>query len=130
MPVFTLVSDVERVIENLRTQYGDFRLVMLYNSDTLESDLGWNLIASAPWTDRMGIGGATRVIARALNQGLGLENQRVISRITVLKTDDPFVRDMTEFHPLTPGNRERITQVSAGQITEGSGFLLYSQLVA
>jgi hypothetical protein len=129
MPIFTLVSDVEKIVETLRAQYGEFALAMLYNNE-LEAESSWNLIVSAPWTDGMGVGEATRTIARALNQGLGLENQRAISRITVLKTSDPFVRDMTRFYPARPGARIPIQQVTAGPISEGSGFILYSQMVA
>jgi len=129
MYIFTLVSDVEKVVETLRAQYGEFTLAMLYNNE-LEAESSWNLIISAPWTDSLGVAEATRTVARALNQGLGLENQRAISRITVLKTSDPFVRDMTRLYPATPGVRIPIQQVMAGPVSEGSGFILYSQMVA
>ncbi len=125
MYIFTLVTDVERVIENLQRQRGDFTLAMLYNT-TLEAESGWNLIVSAPWTDGMRIGEATRLVADALNRGLGLENQRAISRITVLRTSDPFVRDMTTLYP---GTRIPLSQVTAGQLS-GSGFVFYSRRVA
>jgi hypothetical protein len=78
------------VIEELRKR-GEFTLAMLYNS-ALDAQSSWNLIVSAPWADEMGVADATRLIAGALNESLGLENQRAISRITVLKTSDPFVR--------------------------------------
>lgn len=100
---------------------------MLYNN-SLESDSSWNLIVSALWADQMGVGEATRVIAGALNRELEEESQRAISRITVLKTSDPFVRDMTNLYPVT-GHAIPIGQVTAGQITEGSGFVLVSQKV-
>jgi hypothetical protein len=129
MYIFTLVTDVEKVVESLRAKHGEFALAILYN-DALEASSGWNLIVAAPWTDRMGVAEATRIIAHALNQGLGLENQRAISRITVLKTSDPFVRDMIGLYPVTPGARMPIRQLTAGQVNEGSGFILYSQKVA
>jgi hypothetical protein len=34
MPVFTLVTDVEKVVESLRAQYGEFVFAMLYNALT------------------------------------------------------------------------------------------------
>jgi hypothetical protein len=126
MYIFTLVDDVQKVIEALRAERGEFSLAMLYN-DTLEADSSWNLIVSAPWTDKMGNAEATHVIAQALNQGLGWENQRSISRVTVLKTSNPFVRDMTKLYP---GAGIPIAQVTAGEVTEGSGFIIYSQKVA
>ena len=93
MYIFTLVDDVERLIEKLRAECGEFRLAMLYNS-SLDATSNWNLIVSAPWTDRLGVAKATHNIATALHESLGLENQKAISRITVLATDDPFVRDI------------------------------------
>ena len=129
MYIFTLVDDVGRVIEKLRETHGEFALAMLYN-DSLEAASSWNLIISAAWTDSMGVAEATRLIAYALNESLGLENQRAISRITVLKTSDPFVRDMTKLYPVTRGSRVPLPQLTAGEVTEGAGFILYSQKAA
>ena len=50
-------------------------------------------------------------------------------RITVLKSSDPFVRDMTKLYPVTEGPIP-IGQVTAGEVTEGSGFVFHSQQVA
>jgi hypothetical protein len=127
MYIFTLVGDVQKVIGNLRKQYGDFTLVMLYNSGGLQASSSWNLIVSAPWTDELGVAPATSVIADALNKGLELQDKGPLSRVTVLRTNDPFVLEMTALYPVTPGSQVPIPQVTAGQITEGSGFLLYSQ---
>jgi hypothetical protein len=125
--IFTLVGDVQKVIERLRVQFGDFKLAMLYNS-ALDVPTNWNLIVSSEWTDRIGIPEATHVVARALHETLGFENKAAISRITVLRTADPFVRDMTRLYPVL--NREGgvpLHQVTAGEITEGAGFVFYSQ---
>jgi hypothetical protein len=129
MVIFTLVDDVEKPIETLRIQHGEFTLAMLYN-DTLDAVSGWNLIVSAPWTDAMGSAETIRLIARVLDESLSLENKRAISRITVLKTSDSFVRDMTRLYAVKPGSHIPLSQVTAGEITEGSGFILYSQKVA
>jgi hypothetical protein len=129
MYIFTLVDDVGRVIEKLRETHGEFTLAMLYNN-SLEAASSWNLIVSAPWTDAMGLADSTHLVAYALNESLGLENQHAISRITVLKTSDPFVRDMTKLYPVTRGSRVPLPQVTAGEITEGAGFILYSQKAA
>jgi hypothetical protein len=120
---------MKKVVETLHARYGEFALAMLYTTD-LEADSSWNFIVSAPWTDAKGVGEATRIVAHALNQGLDLENQRAISRITVLKTSDPFVQDITKHHSATPVHPISIQQVMAGPISEGSGFILYSQMVA
>ena len=128
MPVFTLVSDVRKVIETLRGRYGEYKLAMLYNSGALDVPTNWNLIVSSDWTDGLGIAEATRRIAHELHLGLGLENRAAVSRVTVLRTNDPFVRDMTHLHPVS-GHQGGIpiSQVVAGGITEGAGFVFYSQ---
>ena len=125
MYIFTLVSDLRRAIETLREQHGDYKLAMLYNLG-LDIPSNWNLIVASDWTDRLGVGEATRVIARELHHTVGLENRAAVSRITVLNTSDPFVRDMTRLYPVPPSGAP-LNQVTAGGITEGAGFVFYSQ---
>lgn len=128
MPVFTLVSDVRKVVEALRGRYGEYKLAMLYNSAALDVPTNWNLIVSSDWTDKLGVAEATRRIAHELHLSLGLENRAAVSRVTVLKTSDPFVRDMTHLYPVL-GSEVGIplSQLTAGGVTEGAGFLFYSQ---
>jgi len=130
MYIFTLVADVEKVVEGIRRQNGEFTLAMLYNSGGLQANTSWNLIVSAPWTDKLGVADATKLFANALNDGLELQDKGSISRVTVLRTSDPFVREMKALYPAKQGSPVPLQQVTAGQITEGSGFLLYSQKVA
>lgn len=125
MVVFTLVTDIEKVIERLRAARGDFALAMLYNR-TLEAGLGWNLIVSAYWLDQMSLAEGTRLIANTLNQSVGGENQRSISRVTVLKTSDPFVQEMTNLYPVAIGSRLPINPLPVGEMF-GSGLILFSQ---
>ena len=127
MYIFTMVGDVKKVVEILRVRHGDFKLAMLYNSD-LDAETNWNLIISSDWTDNLGIPESIRVVAKTLHENLSMENRSTISRITVLKTNDPFVRDMTRLYSF-PGGQGGIPlrQVTAGGITEGSGFVFYSQ---
>ena len=127
MYIFTLVSDVRRVVDALRERHGEYRLAMLYNA-ALDLPSNWNLIVSSDWTDDMGIAGATRVIANELHLSLGLENRGAVSRVTVLKANDPFVRDMTHLYNVSGKNGGvPLNQVVAGGVTEGAGYLFYSQ---
>jgi hypothetical protein len=127
MYIFTLVGDVRRIIENLRINRGEFKLAMLYNLN-MDANTNWNLIISSDWTDTLGVPEATRFIARTLHEQLGLENKVAISRVTILRTSDPFVMDMTRLYPMmTPGGGVPLRQLAAGGITEGSGFVFYSQ---
>lgn len=127
MHISTLVDDVEKVVETLRTQYGDYTFAMLYNR-VLGSGDGWNFIVSAPWTDKMQVYDAIRLIAEALHDGLDAEAQKAITRITVLKTSDPFVRDMNFLYRAgTPGAGLPVNQIAAGDIEGGGGYIFYSQ---
>lgn len=128
MYIGTLVDDVQKVVDNLRSKYGDFTLAMLYNTGGLTAPANWNLIVSAPWADEKGKYDTTHLIAHALHDGMDSENQIAISRVTVLDTDDPFVRDMTFLYPIAPGSPGvPVAQVTAGDVTEGGGFVLYSR---
>ncbi|MGB2675732.1 MAG: hypothetical protein WAN12_01440 [Candidatus Acidiferrum sp.] len=127
MYIFTLVSDVKKVVEVLRVRYGDFKLAMLYNA-ALDVPTNWNLILASDWTDKLGITEATHLIARELHQCLSMENRSAVSRVTVLNTGDPFVRDMTRLYPvLTREGGVPVSHVTAGDVTDGAGFLIYSQ---
>ncbi len=127
MYIFTLVSDVKKVVEVLRTRHGDFKLAMLYNT-ALDVSTNWNLILASDWTDKLGITEATHLVARELLQSLSMENRSAVSRITVLSTGDPFVRDMTRLYPvLTREGGVPVSHITAGDVTDGAGFLIYSQ---
>jgi hypothetical protein len=72
----------------------------------------------------MRIAEAIRIIAHALNQGLGLENKGAISRITVLRSSDAIVRDMRNHYQGASGIP--LSQISAGEEI-GSGYIFYLQ---
>jgi len=127
MHIGTLVDDVQKVVEGLREKHGEFILAMLYNTGSLTSSINWNFIVSAPWTDAMGKYETTHLIAHALHDGLDPQNQPAISRVTVLKTSDPFVRDMTYLYPAAGPGGIPIGRVTAGDVDEGSGFIFYSK---
>jgi|SRR6267378_1932970 len=127
MHISTLVDDVQKVVEELRKNHGEFTLAMLYNPNSLTASSSWNLILSAPWTDAMGKVETTHLIAYALHDGMDPDNEPAISRVTVLKTTDPFVRDMTFLYPVASPGGVPISQVIAGDISEGSAFVFYSK---
>ncbi len=125
MYISTLVAEVQKTLLMLRAEHGEYRLAMLYNSD-VGAQTNWNLIISSEWTDRMGIPQATRAIARELYKGLSPENKDALSRVTVLRTDDPFVEDMMNLYPEIGENTGvPFKQVTAGGINEGGAFVFY-----
>ena len=127
MYIGTLVDDVQKVVEGLRQSHGEFTLAMLYNPSSLTSSSNWNLIISASWTDALGKFDSTHLIARLLHEGMDRANQPAISRVTVLMTSDPFVRDMTYLYPASSPGRVPVGRVTAGDVDEGSGFVFYSK---
>jgi hypothetical protein len=127
MHISTLVDDVQKVVEGLREKHGEFTLAMLYNKGSLTSSISWNLIVAAPWTDAMGQAETTHLIAHALHDELDPDNWPAISRVTVLKTSDPFVRDMTYLYPVASPGGVPVGRVTAGDVDEGSGFIFYSK---
>ncbi|MGB7728728.1 MAG: hypothetical protein WBL50_11895 [Candidatus Acidiferrum sp.] len=127
MHIDALVANVQKVVERLRVLHGDFKFAMFYN-ETLDAPSNWNLIVSSDWTDQIGTVEATKVIARELHQDLSIENRPAISRVTVLGTTDPFVRDMTRLYPTQSRQGAfPLSQLSAGGVTDGAGFIFYSQ---
>jgi hypothetical protein len=125
MYISTLVADVQKVLLMLRVDHGEYRLAMLYNAD-LGAQTNWNLIVSSEWADKLGIPQATRVIARELHQGLSLENKSALSRVTVLKTDDPFVEEMMNLYPeIGDAAGVPLKQMTAGGVIEGGAFIFY-----
>lgn len=125
--IWTTPGDVQKVVEALRLQRGEFSLAMLYNEEGVSST-GWNLIVAAPWADDLGRAKATEVVVRALSEGLGLENKHAISRVTVLPTTDRFVRAMTRVYRIaSPGAGQWVQNISAAGIPIGAGFIFYAQ---
>jgi hypothetical protein len=126
MYIFTLVIPIRQVVENLGSDRGPFKLAMLYNTD-LGASRGWNLIVASEWMDRLGFAESTKLVAAALHQELPEQDRPAISRVTVLKTSDPFVRDMTQLYPVPAGPGIPLKQVTAGDVREGAGFVFCSQ---
>ena len=128
MHINTLVDEVQKVLDKLSAEHGEFGLAMLYNSDSLSASYNWHFIVSAPWTDKMGMVESIHLIAHALHDGMNFENRQAISRIRVLDTSDPFVQEITFLYPaISPGAGVPIGHVRAGDITDGSGFIFHSR---
>jgi hypothetical protein len=127
MAVKTLVNDVQKILNQIRTARGPFILAMLYNRAE-EANTGWNVIVAAPWADELGVADATGVIVRELSLKLGLENKTAISRVTVLKTDDSFVRAMNDYFSLIPPQGvQPLRNIVVDGVPIGSGYVFFSE---
>lgn len=128
MPIVeTFRPDLQRVLQRLTAEQGGLSLAMLYKRSDV-SENAWNFIVAAPWTDRLGRAQATGVVARTLGDELGLENKQMISRVTILPTKDPFVREITSLYQVaSPGAEQWVTNISAAGIPIGMGYIFYSR---
>ena len=119
--------DIQRVVHRLIAEHGGLSLAMLYKRNDVPEN-GWNLIVAAPWTDQFGRARATGVVTRALSDELTLENKQMISRVTILPTKDPFVREITSLYQVaSPGAEQWVTNISAAGIPIGVGYIFYSR---
>lgn len=128
MYIFSMVNEIRKVIEKLRQEKGDFTLAMTYG-DSLEAESGWNIIVSAPWADRLGPSAATRLVVERMHEILDSDARRSIARVTVLRTTDPFVRQMVTLYSYPvqgPGGGIPIPNLTAAD-REGAGFLFYAK---
>ena len=90
-----LVEDLKGLFREVDSQYGPVALMMLLASD-LEREDAWNLIVSTKEFDRTSRGDAIGKMTELLATVLQRKNWEKIIRVTVLKTDDPFVQEMNE----------------------------------
>jgi hypothetical protein len=90
----SLVRQVADFLQGMTGQRGDFTLAMLVPSETGLSDK-WNLVLSAPWIDREGLGATIPAITSALLKHLSRVNAHKLERVSVLPTADRLVNTMS-----------------------------------
>lgn len=88
-----LVEELRKLYAELNASRGPVALLMLLASDIARED-HWNLMVSAKGYDEERRATAIREVTGLLTKNLSRENWPQIYRVTVLKTDDPFVRAM------------------------------------
>jgi hypothetical protein len=88
-----LVKDLRKLYRELDRQYGPVALMMLLAPDAFLEE-AWDLIISARGFDPITRGEAIRKITELLSSIVDRKSWQKIIRATVLKTDDPFVREM------------------------------------
>lgn len=93
-----LVAGLRKLADDIEHSEGPLALFMVLAPDT-ETDDRWNLIVSAHGFDLKSIGTAIRDLTESLRQNVDESEWPRIARVTVLRTDDPFVRAMnSSFH--------------------------------
>jgi hypothetical protein len=88
-----LVAELRKLRNELvhKGKRGPLALLMLLAADQDPGSGYWNLIVSSKALDKQSRAEALREIAEIMQRSLGLSRQQ-ISRATVLRTDDPFVK--------------------------------------
>ena len=88
-----LVEELRKLYAEINGSRGPVALLMLLASEISRED-HWNLIVSAKGYDQERRATAIREVTELLTRHLSQANWPQIYRVTVLKTDDPFVRAM------------------------------------
>ena len=89
-----LVEEVQKLVRKLRQREGPLALLMLVSPDPVIVD-DWNIIVSARGFNRKTRADGVREVTDLLRRTLSKNAWPKIKRVTVLKTDDPFVVAMT-----------------------------------
>src|ERR1700722_6636653 len=85
-----LARQVVEFLRQMTEEKGDFALAMLLPAESGLSDK-WNLVPSAPWIDREGMGATIPTITTSLLKHLSNVNAHKLERVSVLPTADPLV---------------------------------------
>jgi hypothetical protein len=101
-----LVEQLQNLISKFASEEKDFVLVMLIPVDSGLIDTKYTLLFSANWLDTENPKEAVNFIVKAIIDQLGSPDTpefRLISRVTVIKTIDPFVRAITSAFNVNSG---------------------------
>ena len=89
-----LVSELKKLRNKLVHKEGPLVLLMLLASDP-DVDDAWNLVVSAKGLDHTDRAEALKVLTKLLRETTNESIWNQIIRATILRTDDPFVRAVT-----------------------------------
>lgn len=91
----TLVKSLRRTAARLERSHGPVALMLLIAPDEETID-SWNVLVSAHGLDALSLGEAIRQVSETLRKTVNKSLWPAISRVSVLRTDDPFVRTFTQ----------------------------------
>jgi len=94
-----LVKEFRQTIRALKQKNGPISLFMLKAFEYDVTD--WNLIVSAPAYDNLMLKAALIDLVTVLNKHLSQAIRRKIIRSTILKTTDPFVKEINQVFKVT-----------------------------
>jgi len=94
-----LVDELKKVVTAVRRGKGHIALFMLTGSDT-ETAQTWNLVVSATGYDQVPIKDAVAHLINLVREHVSEEHLRLLTRATILKTADPFVKAMNQTYSI------------------------------
>lgn len=94
-----LVKEFQKMIKGLKQEKGAISLFMLKAFDADMND--WNLVVSAPAYDNLTLKTALTHLITVLNNHLSQAILRRIIQSSILKTTDPFVREINQVFKVT-----------------------------
>src|SRR5688572_30455860 len=86
-----LVAELQKLVKRFEKGEGPVALFMLLAPD-VETENAWNLIVSARGLDKKSRAGGVKRLTEWLRREVDQSQWSKISRVTVLRTDDPFVK--------------------------------------
>jgi hypothetical protein len=92
-----LVNGLKALFEKLDQQYGPVLLLMSLAVDVGIEDW-WNLVISAKGLDQHTRAEAIHIAADLMRESLSKKVRPSIARVSVLRTDDPFVKGMNSWY--------------------------------
>ena len=93
-----LVRAFRKTAARLEKAYGPVALLMLVAPDEETVD-SWNVIVSAHGLDEKALGEAVSEFSETLRTTLSRSLWPLVARVTVLRTNDPFVKSFTRRYP-------------------------------
>lgn len=87
-------EEVVGAIRRISQRQGDFTLVMLLPSSAHDS-AEWNAVVSATWLDSLNLRLAVKTMLDDLKSHLPEWGFSKIQRVSILRTTEPFVREVT-----------------------------------
>lgn len=106
----TLVEEIRDVIRRLREEKGEVSLAMLI-ATSWGQESPWNLVLSAEWMDKKSRKGVIEHVIKLLRKHVSRENWSSVLMVSILKSDDPFVRAINQIFQISdsPANIQNYT---------------------
>ena len=123
-----MVEKLKNLIRKIESQKGVIALFMLWKDS--QDITKWTVVVSANWIDRMSKRAVLDYLIKNLQSTLNKTELNEISRISILKTSDNFVKSLTRILNIS-GGTARFTQNQIGHyyihdavIFEAKGFAI------